>query len=409
MTKNYYLLLLAYFASTVGDWFYQLALPLLVYGITRSATSMALTYGLAYLPYILFLPIGGVIADRMSRRRLLIGGDALSAVIVGLLAVVATLHLHDGWLIWFIYPAVFLVAGVTPFYHPAFQSIVPELVDDPHLPKANAWLQSAENLVVVIGPLVGGVCIAVLGATSALFVDATSFVASALLIAGIRPRAMTESERAIAVQSWLDQLGEGFRFVWSHPIIRFGSFLFLCTNFAITLIQANYIYFLTVFLHASPAQIGLAFALPGLGSIAGALITPKLNGRFSPGAIILSCTLLAGGVTLLLLAARDVLSIALPWTIVTGLSTVNAVTWFTLRQRVVPKPLLGRVVALTRLVAFTSIPIAAVVGGAIVGASGDMYLIIAIAAIVRLSAGAVGFLTPMFRKQASPAAVVERG
>ena len=123
MTKNYYLLLLAYFASTVGDWFYQLALPLLVYDITRSATSMALTYGLAYLPYILFLPIGGVIADRMSRRRLLIGGDALSAVIVGLLAVVATLHLHDSWLIWFIYPAVFLVAGVTPFYHPAFQSM----------------------------------------------------------------------------------------------------------------------------------------------------------------------------------------------------------------------------------------------------------------------------------------------
>src|SRR5690349_3262656 len=78
MTRNYYLLLGGYFISSVGNWLYQLALPLLVYEITHSPLSMAVTYGLAYLPYVFFLPVGGVIADRVDRRRLLIFGDATS-------------------------------------------------------------------------------------------------------------------------------------------------------------------------------------------------------------------------------------------------------------------------------------------------------------------------------------------
>lgn len=118
MTRDYYLLLLGYFISSVGNWLYQLALPLLVYELTNSPLSMAVTYGLAYLPYVLFLPIGGVIADRVNRQRLLVVGDFISALVCGLLALAVWQGITS---MLIIYPAVFILAGVTPLYHSAFQ------------------------------------------------------------------------------------------------------------------------------------------------------------------------------------------------------------------------------------------------------------------------------------------------
>jgi hypothetical protein len=80
------------------------------------------------------------------------------------------------------------------------------------------------------------------------------------------------------------------------------------------------------------------------------------------------------------------------------LSTINIVTWFTLRQRIVPGHLLGRVIATTRLIAYVSIPIASFVGGALLASTQNMYLIIGIAALLRTMAGAVGFFTPLSQR-----------
>ncbi|HEU5380338.1 MAG TPA: hypothetical protein VFV38_33350, partial [Ktedonobacteraceae bacterium] len=113
MTRNYYFLLSGFFISTIGDWFYQLALPLLIYDLTHSAMSMAVTYGLAYAPWLLFLPFGGVIADRVDRRRLLVLGALSSALIVGALVLLVLVYSQSGWLIWVIYPLAFALAAVS--------------------------------------------------------------------------------------------------------------------------------------------------------------------------------------------------------------------------------------------------------------------------------------------------------
>jgi MFS family permease len=235
MSRNYYLLLSGFFISTVGDWLYQLALPLLIYTLTHSAMSMALMYGIAYTPYLFLLPLGGVIADRIDRRRLLFWGDLSSAIIVGMLTLLVLIAVHSGWLIWVMYPIAFVLASVPPIYHPAFQSYVPHLVDEQYLPQANSWLQSAENFVVVLGPLIGGILIAVLGTTPALFVDMLSFLGSALLIAMIHRKSKQDRVQS-APSSLLQPLWEGFQYVWQTPVLRYGSLLFLITNFATTLI-----------------------------------------------------------------------------------------------------------------------------------------------------------------------------
>ena len=86
MNRNYVLLLSGYLFSAMGDWIYKLALPLLIYQLTHSAMDMALTFCLAYLPYVLFSPLGGLLADRLPQQRILFVGDLLSALTAGLLA-----------------------------------------------------------------------------------------------------------------------------------------------------------------------------------------------------------------------------------------------------------------------------------------------------------------------------------
>jgi len=394
MSRNYYLFLSGYFISSVGDWLYQLALPLLVYEITHSPLSMAVTYGLTFLPYIFFLPIGGVIADRVDRRRLLVFGDLTSAAVASLLAIAVW---HGVQSMWLIYPAVFLLAGVLPLYHPAFQSFIPHIVHDDDLAKGNAWLQGSQNFVALIGPLISGVFIASIGATSAIFLDALSFCISALLIIAIRIPSAPKLVINKAKSSCIADMREGFSFIWRHPVIRTGSLLFFGLNLAVTLFYSNYMYFLIEELKFTSFQLGFAVAIPGLGAVIGAIVAPYFARRYQVGRLILGCTLIVGFMMLPLLFARSVFSIAIPWAIVTALNTISAVTWFTLRQRIVPGLLLGRVVALTRLIAFTSIPIAAIAGGVLLNATRNINVIIGIAAAVSILVGILGCFTPLYR------------
>jgi predicted MFS family arabinose efflux permease len=145
----------------------------------------------------------------------------------------------------------------------------------------------------------------------------------------------------------------------------------------------------------------MAFAITGLGAVLGAIAAPAVERRFEPGRLLLVGTVLSGVVMLPMLAARDVVSVALPWAVVTGLGSVTAVTWFTLRQRVVPARLLGRAVALTRLVAFAAIPLGAVAGGLLLDATHSMAVVISIAAAASIAVGCAGFLTPLHRSMSN--------
>ncbi len=200
--------------------------------------------------------------------------------------------------------------------------------------------------------------------------------------------------------SWSQDLREGFNFVWNQPVIRSGALLFMGTNFATTLIQSNYIFFLSKQIGLSDKELGIAIAIPGLGAMLGAYVASRMAHRIRPGDLILGCTMLAGLLMLPMLIAWNMVSACLPWALVTALGTVNMVTWFTLRQNetIVPKPLLGRVIAITRLMAYATIPVAAVLGGVILNWTHNLTPLIVIAALLRLMAGGLGFRTPLNSK-----------
>jgi MFS family permease len=381
-------LLTAYFISSVGDWLYKLALPLLVFELTGSAVQMAGTFALTFLPYIVMSLFGGVIADRYPRNKVLIVCDVSGALFLALIAY------FGGYLgsMAGVYIFVFLASSVTPVHHPSFQAFIPEVVDDADLPKANALVSGSENIISIAAPLLTGVIVALIGPINTILLNAASFLVSALLVASIK--AEKQPENPVAKQKIKDTIVEGFQYVWSHPVLKYGAIMFVFSNFAINIFQANLVFYLADMLGASAQTIGIVFALTGIGAVIGAVVAPWVMARFESGHIIVTSTILAGVFSFPLLIVDDPILVGAVWSFETFFSTINAITYFTLRQRSVPKHMLGRAVSITRLIAFSSIPVAAMVGGLLLEYT-NIAVIIIICGTVRMFAGIFAAFSPL--------------
>lgn len=377
----------AYLVSGAGTWLYRLTLPLLVLELTGSALQTAVLYALEYGPFLLLSLPGGVLADRVDRRRLLVLGDVLAGVVAGGLAVLLTTGLSS---LAAIYLAAFLVGCVEPIYHPAFQAMLPEVTPQRHLERANAVMQSGDNVLSLAGPALAGTLIAFAGYEVAIYVDAGSFLLSALILLFLKRTAVSAEDRSAPARLGQD-LREAVRYVArDNRTLLAGSLLFTGTNFAIWLIQANLVFFLTSELDLSPGEIGLVFAAQGVGSLLGAMAAPRVIRRLGNGRTITTSTMIAGVLTLGMAVAPEVISFSLVSAAVFALGSMNVVSWFSLRQRIVPGRLMGRVVAVTRMLAFSSIPLSALVAGGLVEALGSVVTVIVIGAVLRFVVGLVG-------------------
>ncbi len=392
INHNYRYLLVAYFLSTVGDWLYRLAIPILIFHLTHSALAMSIAYALTFLPFIVVTPFGGVIADRVNRRKMLIYGDWFAAIAVLCLALEQT---FVSTVIWPIYPLVFAIAALSSVYHPAFQSFIPEIVEKDSLSKANSYLTSSDNLISLLGPLTSGGLIATIGALNAIYLNAISFAASAILISLITKRAKDALHKGITLGSIFTDLKEGIHYAWKNTVIKYGCFLFLCSNFAIQVFYANFIFFLVKILKLTPIHVGIAIAVSGIGAIIGSLIAPRIGKHFAKGRIIVCCTIGAGLSTLLLLLANNGVTAGLAWGAVAAFNSVIIVTYFTLQQRVVPSEYLGRTVAITRLISYMMIPIASIFGGWLLQHHSNMQTIILLSSVVMTTGGVIAWFTPL--------------
>ncbi|MEG9883134.1 MAG: MFS transporter [Hyphomicrobiales bacterium] len=383
-------LIAAWFISSIGDWLYKLALPLLVLKMTGSAVDMAGAFALTFLPFLIFSLAGGVIADRFQRRRVLILCD------LGAFALLMLLALAGGWFasMPLVYILVFLVASITPIHHPSFQAFIPETVDHDDLPKANALVSGSDNIIAIAAPILSGLIVALIGPTQTIILNALSFLVSALLVSSIPFKARGKIDAA----RWkiADSVREGFTYAWSHPVLKYGSLLFVGSNFAVNVFQANLIFYLTDILGASPQIIGFVFTEIGIGALIGSIVAPWFIKRFESGRIIVISTILAGLFAFPLLWVHDPLMVGAVWALETVFGTINPVTYFTLRQRSVPKDVLGRAVAVTRLVSFSSIPLASLIGGLLLERT-NIAVIILVCACVRLATGLLAMCSPLMR------------
>jgi MFS family permease len=394
-----HLLVSAFLVSSLGSWLYRLTLPLLVLHLTGSALNTAAVYALEYGPFLLLSLPGGVLADRLNRQRLLVSGDSAAALIAASLAIVVASGTHS---VAAVYVAAFLLACVEPLYHPAFQGFVPQLVAERDLGRVNAWMQGGDNIVSLFGPVGAGAAIAVIGYQWTIWVDAGTFAFSALAIAairGARPLPQREKKHPLA------EMREGFNYLFHrNKLLLAGSLLFTGTNLGIWLVQANLVYYLTKYLNFGPTFVGFVFASQGVGAIIGGVLASYGMRYVAPNRLILVCTILGGLGMLALIPAKSIALVLIVWAIVYALGTVNVICWFTLRQRIVPGELLGRIVATTRMLAFASIPFAAILSGALEAEWHDMTAIILIGGILRVLVGLIATATSL-RSRTLPEAV----
>src|SRR5829696_2583723 len=210
--RNLQLLFGGQVVSSFGDWLYVLALGILAYEITGSATVVAVLTFARLLPYAVLLPFSGMLADRGNRKVLMISADlGRGACMFGLL------FAGSEETLWIAYPLVFLVTMFSSLFQPAMSSVLPAIVgDEEKLVEANSIWSQMDSVSFVLGPALGGV-LALLGAPELAFViNGATFLVSAatLLFVHIPPRETPETAEGDEEEGWLSETLAGFRFLF---------------------------------------------------------------------------------------------------------------------------------------------------------------------------------------------------
>ncbi|KRL54084.1 MFS transporter [Furfurilactobacillus rossiae] len=386
---NFQFLWLSFTVSTLGDWLLKIALPIAIYQLTGSGAQMALIYGIQFLPWLFISVFSGIMADRFEERQILFWGNLGAALATSCLAILVYSHTTGFWF----YLLIFVQASFAPLMHPAFQSIIARIVDSTRLYKANASLQVVDNTLSLIGPMVGGLLTAIIAPQLAVSIDAASFLLAAILSFAVHPSAKRQT--ALISESTVSAIKAGFVASYQNKIVWYGALLFFWTNLGTNMFAANFIYFMRHSLHTSVSIAGITMGLAGIGAIIGSLATPWLSRHFSAGTLIVGTTLLAGiglvGVGL----SHHFLSVAAFYALVNFCGNVNAVVFFSLRQTVIPQAILGRVVSVTRMISYASIPIGSFLGAGLVAAHWPLAVIIVVAGMIRFGAGVFGWFTPL--------------
>ncbi|MFB6890087.1 MFS transporter [Kitasatospora sp. NPDC056327] len=350
---------IAFLVSSVGDWIYRLAIPVLVLKISGSATSTALAYAIEFIPYIVIGLFAGVIADRFDRRRVMVLCDLTSGVLA--LAVTGLALLDDPPLVA-IYLCAFLLACVRPFYFPAFQGFLVDVVPEQRLSRVNAWTQTVDSALGFIGPVAGIAFVAALGVWLSALVNALSFGVSALLIATI---AFTRSGTAepVTARGIARDFTDGLRAVWTMKAMRWGTALMALSNLAAWIIEGSLLFLVLEVEKMPKVVLGLVLGAQGLGAVIGGVLAPRLTDRYRLGPLLAFGMGLSGASMVLPVLVPTWWAVLISWGIEGIATSVVIVSWVTARQKVVPSEVIGRVASVSRAAAYATIPLGAMLGG----------------------------------------------
>lgn len=384
--RNYALFWWGQLVSLVGTWMQTTAQAWLVLELTGSAASLGIVTALQSLPMLAIGPFGGVLADRVPKRRLLMTTQAIQmmlALVLGLLV------LTDMVAMWQIY-ALALVLGVTnAFDMPARQAFTAEMVGRDDLMNAVALGSMQFNAARIVGPAIAGISIALIGVTGSFFANAASFVAVIVGLALMRASEFFQVEPAPRI-SVLASLAEGGRYVRRSPVILtimlvVGSMGLFAFNGAVLIpIIAKDV------LHGGAAGYGGLMAAQGIGALIAALAAAFMQ-RSSWKALLCGAVVLTGFQMLFGFSHIYLLSFFLLMVAGFGMITMFTVA-NTAVQMQAPNALRGRVMGIYMTVNMGTMPIGNLAAGFVAGAIGPGLTMIAGSGIAMLIVAAVGVL-----------------
>lgn len=319
---------------------------------------------------LVFSLVAGVIVDRMSRRPIMIGSDFARAALLGTVPLAAALHR----LTYAHVVTVAALAGIlTVLFDVAYQSFLPSVVAPDQLADGNRVLGVSSAAAEVLGPGLTGVMIRLVTAPLAILVDAASFLVSAFSVLLIRTR---ETRRAPSAQShWLEEALEGAKSIRANRLLVALAMRSIFAFFAMGLSFSLYMLYAIRTLRLSTVQLGFTIALGGVGALLGAWLAERISLRLGAGRAFLNAAVVIGISQLFIPLASlrprwGMLCLGIQQLVGDFAWGVYAINELTLRQRITPPEVLGRVNAAMQIASRGILPLGALAGGFIASAIG---------------------------------------
>jgi predicted MFS family arabinose efflux permease len=343
--------------SSIGTWMQKLAQSWLVLQLSNSPFLLGLDAFLGEVPILLFSLVGGVIADRRDRRHVLIASQVLQMSCAFLLAL---LFLFKVVKVWHILCLSFVTGLAQAFGGPAYQALIPSIVSIENISNAIALNSIQFNLARVIGPVLGGIALARLGASWCFSLNALSFLAVIVSLIVIRTPFVKGAQVSV-----LDSMKQGLRFVRMHSVMP----ALVVLAFVMTALGVPLVVFLPVFardvFHSGVNSYTLLLSTYGVGSIVGALLVAALGNARNKGRIALVFLAVQGAMMAAFALSRTV-NLGCVFLFLSGAAMVCVLSMVSsLVQETTPDAMRGRVMSVYNVAFRGGMPVGSLLTGAI--------------------------------------------
>ena len=376
------------FISNVGSWFTMVGVIFLALEITSNLTEKESTQAVALLTTfslipILFLgPIGGVLADKFDRKKIMFFADLLGAT--------AATALIFATQMWQLYLFMVLNSSVRQFFYPARTASLPMIIKKEQLLSANGFIQTTNQISRMIGPLLAGFLTAAFGLQVAFVVDAVSYVLSAIMIIVIRTNLKPEeSKERVTMKGVFVGMKEGAKITFTDGIIGFVVITFGVTMLAIGAIDPVAVPYLNFEFGLGEDAFGMLMSVSAVSGIIAAVIL-SIKGKLKNKLTFMSIAILALGSSVAILSFAPIVPSPVVW-LYLGMSLIGftnvgfAIPFSTLLQTIVKNEQLGRVSGIIDTIMTLASFLASLLATALVGVVSISILLAIVAGIVLVS------------------------
>ena len=362
LPRSFTSLLAASFLANLSDGIFWIALPLLAVGLTDEPALVAGVTVASRLPWLIFVLVAGALADRLDRRRTMLIVDAARVALIGGLAVAV---FADVATIWLLYIVAFLLGILETTFDTAASSMLPNVVGTDQVVTANSRLHAVElTMNQFVGPPLGGF-LAALALEAAFGAVAAGYLGAFLALLTLR--GSFRAHREGPPGSITAEIGDGLRYLFGHRLLRTMAFVVAPMNLGAMAIFGVFVLYVV-----EPGPLGLDEVGFGLlttalavGSVAGTLLASRLERLLGRPNLFFACIAALLAQDLVFVLAPDPIAVGVVLAVSGAFGGAFNVVFGSIRQRIVPNHLLGRVMASFRVISWGALPLGALIGGLI--------------------------------------------
>jgi MFS family permease len=332
--------------SFVGDGLRLLSVPLLAYHLTHSALSTGAALICEVAPFSLFALVGGSLADRLDRRKLMIGCDAVRFAVMSFFAIAYAVHILT---LPMIYGGLVIISICAAGFLGGQSSSIPYLLGRKQSTKAIAMLLAAESTSNLVTPAIGGALFAYLGPLPALTINALTYLGSQLSLVSIPSLGPEKTTGLPTLRHFLSDIALGYRALWADLGMRAQAFVAFSLNIFGFGCYAILIPFLKKGFDATDQQVGFFFAISAVGAIGGASVAARYGDRWPLGRSLTRAYLIDALLFIPVVLVSNIWLAAFFWASSNALANFEIAQIIGFRMRVTPEHMVGRLMGAVRL------------------------------------------------------------